>query len=42
MEDLKNVLSARDGETDIIMTGVLINDEVCALADYVTEIRTVK
>ena len=42
VEDLKNVLSARDGETDIIMTGVLINDEVCALADYVTEIRTVK
>ena len=42
VEDLKNFLSARDGETDIIMTGVLINDEVCALADYVTEIRTVK
>ena len=42
VEDLKNVLSARDDETDIIMTGVPINEEICTLADYVTEIRTVK
>ena len=42
VDDLNNVLSARDDETDIIMTGIPINDEICALADYVTEIRTVK
>ena len=42
VEDLKNVLSVRDDETDIIMTGVPINEEICTLADYVTEIRTVK
>ena len=42
VEYLKNVLSARDDETDIIMTGVPINEEICTLADYVTEIRTVK
>ena len=32
----------RDGETDIIMTGISLEDDVCALADYVSEIRTVK
>ena len=42
VEDLKNVLGARDGETDVIMTGVPISSEICSLADYVTEIRTVK
>ena len=40
--DLKNVLDMRDGETDIIMTGISLEDDVCALADYVSEIRTVK
>lgn len=42
VEDLKCVLDARDEETDIIMTGILIDERVCALADYVTEIRTIK
>ena len=42
VEDLKNVLDARDDETDIIMTGVPNTDEICALADYVTQISTVK
>ena len=32
--DLKNVLDMRDGETDIIMTGISLEDDVCALADY--------
>ena len=27
----------RDGETDIIMTGISLEDDVCALADYVSE-----
>ena len=40
--DLKNVLDTRDGETDIIMTGISLDEEVCSLADYVSEIRTIK
>ena len=42
VEDLKNVLESRDGETDIIMTGISLDKDVCALADYVSEIRTIK
>lgn len=43
VEDLKNLLEARDdGETDIIMTGITLNDEVCVLADEVTKMETVK
>ncbi len=42
VEDLKNVLAARSGETDVMLTGVPIGSEICELADYVTEIRTIK
>ena len=42
VEDLKNLLEARDGETDIIMTGILLNDELCMLADEVSRIETMK
>ena len=42
VEDLKNVLESRDGETDIIMTGMSLDKDVCALADYGSEIRTIK
>ena len=42
VEDFKNVLESRDGETDIIMTGISLDKDVCALADYVSEIRTIK
>ena len=42
VEDLKNRLEARDGETDIIMTGILLNDELCMLADEVSRIETMK
>lgn len=41
-EDLGSVLSARGDDTDVIMTGVPIDSTICSLADYVTEIRTVK
>ena len=40
VEDLKNLLEARDEETDIIMTGISLNDEVCMLADEVSKIET--
>ena len=41
-EDLKVLLDARDDETDIIMTGISLNDEVCMLADEVSKIETLK
>ena len=42
-EELKNLLEAgADNETDIIMTGMALNDEVCALADEVTKMVTVR
>lgn len=40
-EDLKNLLDGR-GETDVILTGINLSDEVCVLADEVSKIETVK
>lgn len=42
VEDLKSMLDVRDGETDIIMTGIALNDEICKLADEVSRIETLK
>lgn len=42
VEDLKSILELRDDETDIIMTGIALNDEVCMLADHVSRIETLK
>jgi len=42
VEDLRNLLDTRDDETDIIMTGISLNDEVCMLADEVSRIETLK
>lgn len=42
VDDLKNLLEGRDEETDIIMTGISLNDEVCMLADEVSKIETLK
>lgn len=42
VEDLKNLLEARDGETDIIMTGISLNDDLCLVADEVSRIETLK
>lgn len=42
VEDLKTLLAARDEETDIIMTGISLNDEICMLADEVSRIETLK
>lgn len=41
VEDLKNLL-VQQGETDIILTGISLNDEVCILADEVSKIETLK
>lgn len=40
VEDLKSMLEARDGETDIIMTGITLNDEIRSLSDNVFRIET--
>lgn len=42
VEDLKNLLEARDGETDIIMTGISLNDDLYLVADEVSRIETLK
>lgn len=42
VDDLKNVLGARDEETDVILTGISLNDEICMLADEVSRIETIK
>ena len=42
VEELKSLLSARDEETDVILTGISLNDEICMLADEVSKIETIK
>lgn len=43
VEELKQLLEMGSGEnTDIIMTGITLNDEICVLADEVTKLETVK
>ncbi len=41
VKEFKELLEARD-ETDIILTGITLNDEICVLADEVSKIETVK
>ncbi len=41
-DDLKNLLSVRDEQTDVIMTGISMSDEICVLADEVSKIETMK
>ena len=41
VDDLKALLEHQAG-TDIIMTGISLNDEICVLADEVSKIETVK
>ena len=42
VEELRNILSCKPDEMDIIMTGITLNDEVCMLADEVTKIETMR
>lgn len=39
--DLKNILACRE-DTDVILTGIKLSDEVCVLADEVSRIETLK
>lgn len=40
-EDLKTLLECR-GDTDIILTGIKLSDEICVLADEISKIETLK
>lgn len=42
IDDLKQVLDAKSEETDIIMTGIQLSDEICVLADEISKIETLK
>lgn len=42
VEELRNILSCKPAEMDIIMTGITLNDEVCMLADEVTKVETMR
>lgn len=42
VDELKNVLECRSENTDVILTGITLNDELCILADEVSKIETVK
>lgn len=41
VEDLKAMLECRNG-TSVILTGIRLKDEICVLADEVSQIETVK
>lgn len=41
VEDLKTLLECR-GDTDIILTGIKLSDEICVLADEISKIETLK
>ena len=41
VEDVENLLNQR-WETDFILTGISLNDEICSLADEVSKIETLK
>lgn len=41
VEDVENLLNQR-GETDVILTGISLNDEIYSLADEVSKIETLK
>ncbi len=42
VDDLVNLLSTRDEETDVILTGISLNDEIARLADEISKIETIK
>lgn len=41
VEDLRNMLEGHEN-TDVILTGIVLSDEVCVLADEVSKIETLK
>lgn len=42
LDDLKAILEVKPDDVSIIMTGISITDEVCALVDEITKLETVR
>ncbi len=42
VEELKVILDARMSHVDVILTGVTLNDEICTIADEISNIEAVK
>lgn len=42
IEDLKTLIEAKPDEIGMIMTGIHISDEVCAMADEITKLTTTR
>ena len=42
VEELKNLLLCKPDDIDVIMTGTSMNDQICALADEVTKVETMR
>ena len=42
VEDLREVLESRSEDTDIILTGINLTDDICVMADEVTRIETLR
>ena len=42
VEELKNLLLCKHDDIDVIMTGTSMNEQVCALADEVTKVETMR
>lgn len=40
LDDLKNLLEAKDEETTVIMTGIQLKDEVISLVDEISKIES--
>ena len=42
VEELNSILSVRDEETEVILTGITLNDDVCIMADEISRIEKLK
>lgn len=41
-DELKSVLEARGEDTDVVLTGIQLSEQMCALADFVSSLEKVK
>ena len=42
VDDLRSLIECKSDETTMILTGIVLNDDVCVLADEVSRIETVQ
>lgn len=41
-EELRNLISSKQDDTTLILTGITLQDDICIMADEVSEIQTVR